>query len=70
MEGLGGDTSAKRLEVTKHVERDSGDQTRHGANAVNALLHFAMTAIPAFDGVGGRWQQLIVQKRQRLLQIG
>ena len=70
MEGFGGDTSAERLKVTKHVERDSGDQTGHGANAVNGLLYFAMTAVPAFDGVGSRWQQLMVQKRQRLVQIG
>ena len=56
MEGFGGEASGERLEVTKHVERDSGDQTRHGANSVNALLHLAMTPIPTFDGVGSGWQ--------------
>ena len=70
MEGFRGEISAKRLEFTKHVERDSRDQTRHGANSVDALLHLSMTTIAAFDGVGSRWQQFIVQKRQRLLQIG
>jgi len=45
MEGFGGEASSERLEVTKHAQRDPGDQTRHGANAVSALLHLAMTPI-------------------------
>ena len=55
MEGFGGETSAERLQVTDHVECDSCDQTQHGAHAVDALLHLAMTTIPAFDGVGSGW---------------
>ncbi len=70
MEGFGGKASGKRLEIAKHVERDSGDQARHGANTINALLHLPVTSVAAFDGVGSRRQQFVVQKRQSLVQVG
>ncbi len=39
-----------------------------GADAVDGLLHFAMSAVAPLDRVGCGWKQRIVQKGQRLLQ--
>jgi hypothetical protein len=38
------------------------------ANSVHALLHLAVTMIASFDRVGGGWQQLVIEKGQRLVQ--
>jgi hypothetical protein len=34
------------------------------------FLHLAMTPVPTLDGIRGRGQQAVIQKRQGLLQIG
>jgi hypothetical protein len=41
-----------------------------GAHAVNHLLHFAVPAIAAFDGVGSGWQQGLVEEGQGLFHGG
>src|SRR5271166_2146623 len=41
-----------------------------GADAIDRLLHLAMTTIAPFHGVGCRRKRLVVEKRQGLFQIG
>jgi hypothetical protein len=41
-----------------------------GAEPVNRLLHLAVATVATLYGVGGRWQQFIIEKRQGLLQVG
>jgi hypothetical protein len=41
-----------------------------GANAVDRFLHLAMAAIAALNRIGGRRQQPVIQKGERLIDIG
>ena len=62
--------AALGLGVAKHVHGDALADMRAGADTVDRLLHLAMAAITAFDGVGGRRQQGIIQEGQSLFQGG
>lgn len=53
-----------------HVQRNPRGDVGLGANTVHRLLHLAMTAVAAFDGIGSRRQQVVIEERQRLLQVG
>jgi len=67
MKRLSGLGSALTLGVAEHVQGDSLADVQAGSDAIDRLLHLSMTAIATFDGVGGRRQQGIIQKGQRLL---
>ena len=41
-----------------------------GADAIDRLLHLAVTTVAPFHGVGGGRKQFVVEKRQRLVQVG
>ncbi len=41
-----------------------------GSHAVDALLHFAMSAVAAFDGIGRRRQQFVIEEGQGFVEIG
>jgi len=52
------------------VQGNPAADRRTGADSIDHLLHFAVTAVAAFDGVGRGRQQRIVQERQGLLHLG
>jgi len=56
--------------VSVHVERDSVTNVFGRSNGVDAALGLAVAAVAAFDGIACGWQQMVVQKRQGLFQIG
>lgn len=58
------------IDVSVHVHRDSLAEVLLGSDAVDALLHLAMTTVPTFYRIRGRGQQAVIQKRQGLLQVG
>ena len=58
-----------RLGLALHVGGDASADLRLGSDAVDGLLHLAMAAVAAFDGVGGGRQQRVVQEGQGLLQV-
>ncbi len=62
--------SVLSLQVTLHIEGDSSSDVGLGAYAIDRLLHLAMATVSSFHGVGGGWQQGIIQEGQRLFQIG
>jgi hypothetical protein len=41
-----------------------------GPNPINRLLHLAVATVAAFHGVGSGWQQLVVEERQGLVELG
>ena len=53
-----------------HIHCNSRGDVRLGTNAVHRLLHLAVTAVAAFHGVGCRRKKFVVEKRQRLFQVG
>ena len=61
---------ALSLGIPEHVHRDALTYVRPGADAVNGLLHFPVSAVASLHGVGGRRQQRIIQEGQRLFQRG
>jgi hypothetical protein len=67
---LNGLPSALSLGLAEHVHGNSLADVRAGSDAVDRLLHLSVTAVAAFDGVGGRWQQGIIQEGQRFFQGG
>jgi hypothetical protein len=58
------------VDVSVHIQGDSLTDVVLRSDAIDALLHLAMTPVPTFDGIRGRRQQAVIQKRQGLLQIG
>jgi hypothetical protein len=46
-----------RLRFALHVDRNPLTAVVARANAVDAFLHLAVTAVSAFHGVGGRGQE-------------
>jgi len=62
--------SALGLRVAEHVHGDAPADVLGGADAIDRLLHLAVSAVASFDRVGGRRQQGIVQERQGLFQRG
>ena len=55
--------------LADQVECDPRVQAIFGSHAIDALLHFAMSTVPAFDGIGGRGEQLVVEKSEGLVEI-
>lgn len=70
MERGGGQGATFGLSFPAHVQGDAAADAGLGANAIDALLHLAVAAIATLDGVGGSWQELVIEKRQGLLQVG
>jgi hypothetical protein len=58
------------MEVSVHVYRDPLAEVLLGADAIDTLLHLAMTTVPTFYRIRGCGQQAVIQKRQGLLQVG
>src|ERR671918_142756 len=56
------------LRVAKHVEGDTALEDFQGSYSIDGLLHFAVSPVTAFNGVGGRRQGFIVQERQCFFQ--
>ena len=70
MECLCGLLTVRRSLLTLHVQGNPCGDGCLGANAVDGFLHLAVTAVAALHGVGCRGQQFVIEKRQRLLQVG
>jgi len=62
--------SALSRGVTENIQGDSLADVRAGSDAVNGLLHLSVAAVAAFDGIGGRRQQGIIQEGQGFFQGG
>jgi hypothetical protein len=58
------------MDVSVHVHGDSLADVVLRSDAIDALLHLAMTTVPTLDRIRGRGQQAVIQKRQGLLQVG
>jgi hypothetical protein len=58
------------LGIAQHIEGDAIMDVLLGADAVDRLLHLAMTTVPSLYGVGSRRKLLVIQKRQCLFQMG
>jgi hypothetical protein len=58
------------LGLAKYIERDSTADVFSGAHAVDRFLHLAVTPVATFHRVGRRRQQLIVEEREGLFQVG
>jgi hypothetical protein len=70
MKRMSGLPSALSLGVAEHVQGDSPADVQAGLDAIDRLLHLSVAAIAAFDGIGGRRQQGIIQEGQRFFQGG
>jgi len=58
------------LGVALHIQGDATLHLCQSPNAINCLLHFAMPAVAALNGIGSGRKQGIVQECQCLFQIG
>src|SRR4051794_40072590 len=70
MEAGGRCQSSRSLLVPLQIEGNPAAERSLLANPVDRLLHLPMPTVPSLHDVGGRRQQLVVQERQRLLQVG
>ena len=61
---------ARQVPVAQEVESHSADQGLLGPDAVDGLLHLAVSAIPTLHRVGSRGAQGIVQEGEGLLEVG
>ena len=56
--------------LAEQVKRQAFINMRMRPNAVDTFLHLAMAAVAALDGIGGGRQQPVIEKGQRLVDIG
>ena len=56
--------------IAQHVQGDAVGEVLLGTHAIDRLLHLAVATVPPFHGVGGRGEQFVIEKRQRLVQVG
>ena len=49
--------SALGLGVALHVQGNAVAHMRLRTDAIDRLLHFTMTSVAAFNGIGSRWEQ-------------
>jgi len=58
--------------IAPHIQGDPSDNLGMSLHTVDPRprLHFAVARVPAFDSVGGRGQQTVIQKSQGLVNIG
>jgi len=57
------------LGFAEHVHRNALADVQLGSDAVDRLLHFAVAPVAAFDGVGCRRKQRIIEERQGLAHV-
>ena len=70
MQRLGRWLPAFGMRLSDHSKGDTGYETCRAADAVDALGHCAMAAVPALDRVGCGRQQLVVEQCEGGLQGG
>jgi len=70
VQGMGRIESPGGLSITEHIDGNASMKMLLGTNTVNGLLHFAVTTIAALHRIGGCRKHRVVQKYQRLFQIG
>ena len=51
------------------IQRHSTDQRMMSSNAVDGLLHLAMSTVPALHGIRGRGKNGIIEEGERLLEV-
>jgi hypothetical protein len=61
--------SAFGTRFSDHVQGNTALSTDLAADPVHTLLHLAMTPIASLHRLRGRWQQLVVEKRQGLFKM-
>jgi len=67
---LQGGQTGVNANVAEQIQGEPPHNLGLGADAVNRLLHFAVTPIAAFDGIGRGRKQAIIQESQGLVDIG
>ena len=70
MKQLQGSLVGLRKNVPPQIQGEPPDNLGLSADAVDGLLHFAVTPIAAFDGIGRGRKQAIIQESQGLVDIG
>lgn len=70
MKGCESVNAALLLAIAKHVERDPVGDILFRAHPIHSLLHFAVATEATLHGIGGRREQLVVEKCQGLVQVG
>ena len=70
MQRVSGLLALLRSFLTLHVQGNSRGDIRLCANAVYCLLHLTMTTVATLHSIGSRRQKFVIQKRQRLLNVG
>ena len=58
------------MDVPVHVQGDSLTDVLLCSDAIDALLHLAMTTVPTLYRIRSCGQQAVIQKRQVFLQVG
>ena len=58
------------MQIAEHVQGDAIGEVLLSAHAIDRLLHFAVAPIPPFHGVRGGRQEFVIEKCQRLVQVG
>ena len=56
--------------VAEHIGGDASDESGFLADVVDAILHFVVPPVASLYGVGCRWRQFVVEKREGLFQVG
>jgi len=62
--------TGRRSQVALPVQSDAAADGLAGADAIDGLVHLAVSPVAALDRVGGGRQQRIVQERQGLFEMG
>ncbi len=66
MQGGNGAEPSISQSIADHVQCDAAADMLLGANAIDGLLHLAVAAVAAFNGIGGGGQKGLVEEGQRL----
>lgn len=70
VKGRRGSISAAGRVVAQHVQSHSLLDTLVRSDPIDALLHFVVSTVAPLHGIGCGGQQRIIQKGQRLVQVG
>jgi len=69
VQGLDGFGSVRGMFLAKQIKSDSSVKLGFGSNAVDGLLHFAVSPIAALDGIRSRRQQLVIEEGECFVEV-
>ena len=70
MQDLGRSLALLRPLFPFHIQGNARGDVWFGADAIDGLLHLAMTAVSSFHGVRSGRKEVVIQEGQGLLQVG